>query len=490
MSFRTIALALVCTLLSEGCLPRSVQEHPRSQVHLHSRSLKREQRGLDLDIKQGSAKNDPKVAGHRKFWLNFSDSALHQLIRKALEENFQLRLMLARIEQAKAVRTQITAARYPTLSAAGNASFARTLNPVIGSTDVYNLNGSLPIRYEADLFARYRAASNAADFETQATRMDWLSARIVLAADVCEAWYDYVLAKNSVELVEEQIAANESYLQLLKERLSNGLAPEVDVSQQQQLLWASKKSLESVKLERDLAVQQLQLLVVSFPGKEPDQFLEQAKSEMPAPKAVEQLAVSGAIVSNRPDIQALRLRVTAADYRVGSAVAEYFPSLTFTVAPGYSWLRVESSAGNREIQGFTVSAGADLNVPIFDGFLRQGQVSESKSVLSQAIDELNQRTLSALVEIKNALVQQHAYARIYHAADQEFAATSAVLRDAKQRYQLGVTDFVPVLLASQNEQSKALEVLRAQRQSISARIALHRALSGDVSMNSAAINKF
>ncbi|QQR90808.1 MAG: TolC family protein [Myxococcales bacterium] len=476
-----ISACLGISLLSTSCLPHGVDDKAESRIKLASKRFDstNPSSASSLELEQDD-KHIKSLKPFRKFWLRFNDPSLSALIEHAMQQNFDLRAGLARIENARGLSTQINAARYPTLSAAGTATYGRSLNPAIGSVTVMNANGSLPIRYEADLFARYRATGNAAEFEVQASILDWLSMRIMLAADITESWYNYVLARDSVELIEDQIEANTEYLGLLEARVDKGLAPEVDVNQQKQLLWASNKNREAAVLERDLALQQLQLLVVTFPNNSAKTFLTHAQQKLPVVPVEEQIQISGAQLQDRPDVKAARLRVTAADYSVGSRIAEYYPSLTFNIVPGYSWLRVESDSGNREIQGFTFNAGAELSLPIFDGFLRSGQVKQNEAVLSERIEELNQKTLAALIETRSALLSEQGYRRIVDAADNELLAAQAVLRDAKKRYELGVTDFVPVLLALQSDQSKSLEVLRAKRQLISARIDLYRALGGDI----------
>lgn len=476
----SVIVMLACSLGAPSCLPHHVEDNPKARVKFPRPKVATEPSGPASASATTGSKQAPQLATQRAFWAEFQDPALNSLVDAALRNNFDLKGAFARIEQARAISKQVAAARWPTMGLAGAAVIGRNINPAVGAIDTISLGVSLPVGYELDLFARYRAAADASEFEAKATRMDWATLRLTLASEVVDAWYSWVLARERLALSAEQAKINKDYLGLLQSRVERGLAPQVDAYQQQVLYWQSKGQVESVRMEQELAQQQLHALVVQWPDGGWEKLAERAPKHLPWPSKLSSISISGERLAVRPDVRAARLRVQAADFSVGSAVAQYFPALSFSVLPGYNWLRVQSDAGTREVSGFTISAGAQLSWPLFDGFARQGLVEQNEALVQERLEQLNHVTLMALVETRSALIQEQGVRAVLEARQKELEAARAALSDSLQRYKLGVTDFVPVLLALRSEQSSAVELLSIHRQLVAHRSQLHRALAGEI----------
>jgi len=100
-------------------------------------------------------------------------------------------------------------------------------------------------------------------------------------------------------------------------------------------------------------------------------------------------------LERRPDVAAARLRVDLAQRAVTDAELMFAPSLVLTSTAQYSSAPVLSP-------NQTWSAGAILNVPIYDGGVRYGALKDTRAALEQSRQALAAARLSAIVVSEQA----------------------------------------------------------------------------------------
>ena len=106
----------------------------------------------------------------------------------------------------------------------------------------------------------------------------------------------------------------------------------------------------------------------------------------------------------------------------------------------------------------------------------------SDAVLREALAQYEQSLLEAMAEVENALLQERAQRRHVDALERRVAASRSLLEASRDRYQNGLSDYLPVLTALTALQADEQSYLTAKRQLLSYRVQLHRALGGDWSV--------
>ncbi len=411
------------------------------------------------------------------WWLQYDDVTLHALVDRALRNNYTLRQRFAAIQQAAALRRQASGLRWPTVNGLATLSRSRSVG-FFGANTSDRLDASLPISYEVDLFARRAGDARAARDEVRASELDMEAAAISLSAEVAEAWYDVVDARAELVTLTQQRETNETYLELTQLRFQQGLASAVDVHQQRQQTAASRARLELTTGTLAVAGQQLALLLGEPPGSVDVASLGPEMVAMPELGATPDPGVPGTLVQNRPDVLAARRRVEAADRRIGGLVSARLPTLTVQFSPGWQWFRTDADLTQNTARGFTYTAGATLNVPVFDGMVAAGRVDQQRGVLQQQLEQLGDLVLRALVEVEGALVLERQQRRNLELVRTQLAIAGDTLAASRDRYRAGLSDFLPVLTAIQAQQNTEVQLLDANRGLVSQRIQLHRALGG------------
>ncbi len=212
-------------------------------------------------------------------------------------------------------------------------------------------------------------------------------------------------------------------------------------------------------------------------------------AQSPRPLSPLHLGEGASAIVERPDIRAARARITAADRRIGEAVAARLPSLQLQFNPGLTWQRNEvegdfgGMGGPTVASGFTLMTNATLNVPLFDGFQGRALVRANEARLQRAIDTLEGLVVQALVDLQRAQLQERRAGIELEALSAQRTLAEQTLSEAQARYEAGIDDLTVVLEAVATQQLTELRVITAYQQLLLARVATFQALGGHTGVN-------
>ncbi len=99
--------------------------------------------------------------------------------------------------------------------------------------------------------------------------------------------------------------------------------------------------------------------------------------------------------------------------------------------------------------------------------------------MREAVASYQQKVLAAFQEVEDALASNYASEQRLLRLSETAEATGASLRLSTQRYLAGLDDYLPVLTAQRNDFETRSRLIAAQRQLLSDRISLARALGGN-----------
>jgi NodT family efflux transporter outer membrane factor (OMF) lipoprotein len=406
-----------------------------------------------------------------KWWADFNDAALDQLIADTLSGNLQLRAAWARVEQARTLVIQANSGKYPQLELSAGASRQKLRFNFQQEITVQSdqLSASLAASYELDLWRRMASQGDAAALDALAMRDDVESIAISLAAEVTEAWFDLIAQRAQKQLITEQLQINETYLELVELRFQKGLAAGLDVYQQRQQVVQTRARLRLIDATIELLEHRLALLT----GKAPAAGPVAAPVELPSMPAVPGSGLPADLLARRPDVRAARRRVEAADYRVAIAVADRLPAIRLRGTTG-----LQSSELADFIASPLWSIAASLTAPIFDAGRRKAEVARTEAVVEERLMSYGQVLLQAMIEVENALAQERQQVEYIKELEESIELAAATLREAQERYRQGLIDYLPVLSSLQAQQQAEITLLMARRQLLSYRVQLCRALGG------------
>jgi len=403
------------------------------------------------------------------WWESFDDPALNQLQERALGDNFQLRAGWARLAQARALAEQAGAPRWPQVDLQFNAGRQRQVFGSAGVQEFSNYGLSVPVSFELDVWNKLGATAHAADLDARATRDDVESLAITISAEIAEAYFNLVEIRQRKALLESQLAHNETFAELTELRFQTGQASALDVYQQRSNVQGTRAQIALI----DAEVTQVQNQLLALVGEPPGQEITAGPDELPVLSELPATGVPSSLLARRPDVRSAQRRVSAADYRVGAAIADRFPSLRLSGSIGFG-----APDLTQLFADVVWSLIGSISASIIDGGRRAAEVDRNDAIVQERLEQFGQTVITALIEVDNSLAAERAQVANLAELEQQLETLDATLTEARNRYRSGLTDYLNVLTALVAKQNAELGLLATKRRMVSTRIQLHRALGG------------
>ena len=404
----------------------------------------------------------------------FSDPALHTLIQAALSHNRDLRIALARVEEARALAGVARADRFPTVEAQGSANRARTPADLTGfgqarTTSRYDL-GLGVTAFELDFWGRVAALNEAARAQYLASDEAAKSFRIGLIGDVAGTWLQLTELVERERLASETLKTREESLELIRRRQDVGLATDLDVLAAEGLTESVRIQWAELKRQRMQTENALSLLTgMSITLPQPANVSTQPAMAELAP------GLPSEVLLRRPDVRAAEQRLIAANANVGAARAAFFPriSLTGSVGTASSALSGLFDAGSHAWLFQPV-----LKLPLFDAGRTQANLDVAEARKVQAVADYEKTIQQAFREVADTLAARTTYGEQLAAQEANLRAQQARFERVKAREQAGIASYLEVLDASREAFSAEQAMVTSRRQLLSTRVALYKALGG------------
>lgn len=449
--FACVFFAAVCLAAAQSC------------------SVRRERIASPVEPPPAFSESGP-AAMPLEWWRAFGDDKLDALVEEALAENFQLQIAWDRLEEARARARREGADLWPSLDFAASAS--RTVRETDGAGRSYatDLGLTLAAGYEVDLWGRIGASRDAAVLDAEASREDLDAAAVSLSAEVALAWYRIIERRRQLDLLDEQVATNEKYLQVITAKFRQGQVPASDVLQQRQLV-------ESTNGEKSLVLANLETLehrLAVLAGRAPGLFEAPEARELAGLPPAPRTGIPAGFVRVRPDVRAAERRVEAADRRVAEAIAERFPRLVLSGTADTSAEEIEDLFDN-----WLASIAAAFTAPLIDGGRRRAEVERREAVLSERLNAYGQTVLEAFREVEDALSDERRRGEYVASLARQLDLSQRAVEEIRQNYILGTTtDFTRYLTALLSHQRLQRSYLDARLGLLVARVGLYRSLAG------------
>jgi len=404
----------------------------------------------------------------------FTDTRLQGVIGLALDNNRDLRLALANVEQARAQYRVQRADILPSLSASGGATYQKTpfaATGAAGRLDIYTASVGVSA-WEVDLFGRVRNLTKAAQEEFFAAQENRNAAQVALVAEVATAWATMAADQDQLALARKTEAAFRQTLDLTEARFKSGVASELEVRQAR----TSHDQARADIAQMTTQIAQDQNALTLLAGTSVDAAL--LPDGLPA-NGITVARLPGNMPSSlllkRPDITAAEHQLIGANANIGAARAAFFPTLSLTAALGTMSLGLSNLFAHGS-ENWSVAPSASL--PIFDAGRNAGNLRYAKATRDAMVAQYEKTVQTAFREVADALARRGTI------ADQLEAQTS--LRDNAQgayrlseaRFKAGIDQFLTTLDSQRSYYSAEQSLLSTRLVQESNAVELYRALGG------------
>jgi multidrug efflux system outer membrane protein len=453
-------LAPLLALVLSGCLVGPDYERPKTDVPAQWR------------IEYPAAAD----TANTKWWEQFDDPTLNQLIEEALRQNLDMRAAAARVDQFIGALTTTRAQFYPQTGYGFDASRNRATesgpNPLPSGTDPYYslYQGALSAAWQIDLFGRVRRQSEAAQAQVYASEQ---GRRGVILSLVTSVAASYVGLRALDRQLEISRATAENYAgtkQIFELRFKGGVVSQTEVSQVESQYQQALAAIPS--LEQQIAAQEnlISVLLGRNPG------------PIPRGRTIDELAAPGlpsdlpsTLLERRPDILQAEQNLVAANANIGVARSLYFPDISLTGLLGSI-----STAFGDFLSGpaKTWTVAGSLAGPIFTFGNIEGQVQTAEAAQREALALYQQTILNAFRETNDALVGSLKKRDEAEAQAKRVVALREYAQLSRAKFENGYASYLEVLYAENELFGAELTAVRSQAERYAQMIGVYKAVGG------------
>ena len=413
----------------------------------------------------------------REFWKSFNDPQLNDLIENALAANHDIRIAVARLREARALRGEARLDFAPTVTSSAErldtrASARQAQIPGVEREQEY-YEASFDAFWELDFFGRVRRGYEARSAEVQSAEAAVYGAQVSITAEVSRQYFELRGAQQRLEVAQRNADNQRETLRITTARLDAGRGTQLDVSRAQAQLSATLATIPDLEESVTRSILRLGVLI----GESPETLIADlgAPRDLPALPVAHSIGTPEALLRRRPDILGAERDLAAATARIGIAVGDLFPRISFVGRWGFDALD-SSDLGSAGTEMW--SFGPSIQWAAFDlGRVRQ-RIDQREAAADGALAKYEQTVLRALEETDASLT---AYAKALAKQEHLQASAAASLQAAslaRVRFENGAADFLTVLDAERSALAAEDQLAQSETQTATALLATYKALGG------------
>ncbi len=418
---------------------------------------------------------EAKDLANTAWWEQFNDPVLNDLIQIALQENKDVKVAAARIEQFMGQYVATRSALFPQIGAGASGGMRRfpeggfsALPSGKNPNDYWEvfLNGN----WEIDIWGKIRRATESARAGILSSEEGRRTVILSLVAAVASAYIDLRDADREMEISRKTAEAYKESLRIFELRFKEGFSSSIEVNM--------------IKGEYELAISR-----ISFYGKTIPQLenalsilLGRNPSQIPRGKTLDELALPDVpaglpsdVLEQRPDIRRAEQDLIAANAQIGVAKSLYYPAISLTGIFGFSSTDLSKL--------FTTSSQAwswavPVTAPIFTAGAIRGQVKLAEAQKQELIVRYQQVIQTAFREVDDSLVDQSQTKDQLEAIGRQTAALREYARLAQIRFDEGYTSYLEVLDANRSLFNAELNYAQTKATLFRSFVNLYKAIGG------------
>ena len=426
----------------------------------------------------------PEQAPQIRWWSEFNDPLLNQLITEASTENLSLKAALLRVKEARGARRLAIGAVLPQINIDGEFKRERLSEgldfPVpesFGGENFYR--AGFDASWEIDVFGGRRRDIEAATAEAEA-QVD--AARDVLVTVLSEVSRNYVELRTTqwtLSVARKNLETQQKSLDLTRLRFDGGMGNRLDVARAEALYSQTAAEIPNLEADERILAHSLAILL----GKQPTELLARlaadcsaaADPKLPNNPPVVPVGLPSNILRRRPDVRQAEQQLIAANARIGVATADLFPKFTLVGTFGSSTREVSDFA--KEATTYW-SAGPGMTWPILQAGTILANVEIQENAEQRALLEYRIAILNALKDVEDSLIRLSREQQRSQDLKKSVEANELAVRLARESYEQGLVDFLNVLQTESDLFAVETSYVRSQGAVSKAVISVYKALGG------------
>ncbi len=329
----------------------------------------------------------------------FTDVMLQNIIRKTIENNLDLKVAVAKIQEADAVFKQSQLQNLPSLD--GIASVRDTKNSAAaqGSNfvmpDLMNYQLGISTGWEVDIWGRIKSLKRAAYAGFMQSDAAKRAVQTQLVAQAATLYYQLISLDKQLEITKQTIVLRQQDIETVQLLMDAAYLTGADLEQSKANLYSAQLSVPDLELQIQQTENALSILMNDNP-----QAIDRNSIDSQIVYTDLKTGIPVSLMKNRPDVQAAEMTFRQAFENKNVALAQVYPTFNITATLGLSTRTLENFFTN----SLFYTVGGTLTQNIFQQGNRKAQVRVTEARKQQAYFTFQKTLLTAGSEVSNALL--------------------------------------------------------------------------------------
>ena len=399
----------------------------------------------------------------------YADETLKDLIKKALDNNKDMKIAAAKVKEMIAAKRISFANMLPEVGANIYAQKERLNYGGDNPKPDPEFGAKLTLSWELDLWGNLRWANEATITSYMQTVEGQRALRLTIIAEVAANYYQLCALDQELSIVQQTLDARREGVRLAKLRYEGGLTSETAYNQAQVELARTETLIPSLERQIKIKESDLSMLLGEYTDDIPRGL---SLSDQHLPDALP-IGLPSSLLERRPDMRQAEFKLRAANAQVGVAQTDLFPKIRLT--SNYGFESDELSGILKSPAGFI--AGSLLQ-PIFAMGKNKAKVKAAKARYEQEVYSYEKSVLGAFKEVNNAIVTVRKVKEIRASRMNLEASASKYLELAQLQYINGVISYMDVLDAQRGLLDAQIGLNNAVLDELLSVVYLYKALGG------------
>jgi multidrug efflux system outer membrane protein len=425
-----------------------------------------------------TAQPDPQTIANLKWFEIFKDEKLQDLIREALNYNYDLREAVARVDLARANLGLTRSDQFPTIAGSTDVTVERlsrdgsvTLPEPIKRDRTF---GSVLLNlftFEIDVWGRLKKATAAARADLLASEEARKAVITTLVGDVAAAYFNLRELDFELGIAKRTLTSRQESLRIIRLRQERGVSNMLEVRQAEELVYNATEIIPAL----EQAVEQEENFISFLTGKNPHAIprgLSLDEEQMPPSVPA---GLPSELIERRPDILSSEQGLMAADLRIEVAKKAYFPRISLTGFLGFESSQLSNLfSPSRSVWGFI----PQITQPIFTGGRLKSNVRFTQAERDLLLNNYQRTIQSAFREVSDSLVAYHKVREVRGQRELLVNTLRDRTRLAYMRYTGGVSNLLEALDADREQFDAERSLAQVRRDELLTVVQLYKALGG------------
>jgi multidrug efflux system outer membrane protein len=403
------------------------------------------------------------------WWELFGDTVLTYLIKTAVQENNDIKIAAARVDQYMGLYGVEESNYYPKFDVGASGRVGENnLDGVKFRSERYSLD--LSAFWEIDIWGKIRRANEAALADLLAAEEVRRGVILSITSLIANSYFDLLSLDAQLEIANRTVESRAKSLDLFQQRWERGDISQLEISQLESEYWYAKSQIPLI----EKSIVQLENAISVLLGRNPGPVPRgQMINDLILPDIPETLPSE--LLERRPDVLQAEQQLIGANARIGVVKSLYYPSLSLTGLIGFS---NNDIAKLFEPSSFVWNAGGSLLAPLFRAGEISSQVDAAEAVQRQAFYNYIKSVQTAFSDAQNALVERMKTEEIYFSDGKRLDAISTYYTLSNMRYEEGATSYLEVLDAERNLFNSELGYVQSRATLMKSVVGIFSSLAG------------